>query len=275
MPNQFHRFPEGRCRTGIWGTPPGQIRELGRSWWSRGFGRPWRDCLQPQPPPWPLQLEPYYPTTSLWKVGAWSSSRTGGVGTGGCSGGAGTGECCWEAGSGGCFWGAGTGGRSGLEWATAGGPESAVAWVLEGAADGGWVEGVVDGGVDFPADSTLSSPWTAGLGEPRTTALSSRWTAGLRFQRSLEHKGIWVAVAIGRVCGGSRRGVNWRIGRAGWVWLWHSSTLQSSHILTTVNDQIAHVIAKGSYSNHSMVVWSEFWVKVYYESHKLPYEAWC
>ncbi len=36
------------------------------------------------------------------------------------------------------------------------------------------------------------------------------------------------------------------------------------HILTTVNDQIPHVIAKGSYYKHSMVVWSEFWVKVYY-----------
>ncbi len=36
------------------------------------------------------------------------------------------------------------------------------------------------------------------------------------------------------------------------------------HILTTVNDQIPHVIAKGGYYKHSMVVWSEFWVKVYY-----------
>ncbi len=36
------------------------------------------------------------------------------------------------------------------------------------------------------------------------------------------------------------------------------------HILTTVNNQIPHVIAKGGYYKHSMVVWSEFWVKVYY-----------
>ncbi len=49
--------------------------------------------------------------------------------------------------------------------------------MLEGATDGGGVEGVTDSGVDFPADSALSSPWTMGLGKPRTTA-------GLRWPRT-------------------------------------------------------------------------------------------
>ncbi len=53
------------------------------------------------------------------------------------------------------------------------------------------------------------------------------------------------------------------------VYIWNANFCSDikgykKHILTTVNNQIPHVIAKGGYYKHSMVVWSEFWVKVYY-----------
>ncbi len=65
-------------------------------------------------------------------------------------------------------------------------------------------------GTDFSADRTDVNdgqrPQVSAVGGP----LTGSW----------EHKGMWVAVAIGQVCEGSRHGVNWRgpaVLRRGWM----------------------------------------------------------
>ncbi len=105
----------------------------------------------------------------------------------------------------------------------------------------------MDGGLDLAVDKVSGLR----IGMDLVAGLEKPGGGGGQISALVGTQGNMGVLSIGQVCGGSRRGVNWRI-RRGWMSM--ALTLYSSHILTTVSDQIAHVIAKGSYSNHSMVV---------------------
>ncbi len=89
---------------------------------------------------------------------------------------------------------------------------------LATAAVGG-LECATNGGLDFPVDGglDLAADKVSGLriGMDLGAGLEKRGGGGGQISVLVGTQGNMGGRSIGQVCGGSRRGVNWRIGRAG------------------------------------------------------------